>query len=160
MTVNPGSHRDAILSASDFRRPQNSTPKTPSPLTLNRFPGSIKPIFSCGRAQVVQFRLGRSGHLWQGRYKATPMDDSYLWAALRYVELNPVRAGMASRPEQWAWSSAGAHLGVVHWPDLAGWTPLVGAVPFCKLAGGIKRPWRRGAGRTDSPDHAREPAFG
>jgi putative transposase len=37
------------------------------------------------------------------------MDDSHLWAGLRYVELNPVRAGMASAPDQWRWSSAAAH---------------------------------------------------
>jgi putative transposase len=68
-------------------------------------------------AQTVQFRLGRTGHLWQGRYKATPMDEAYLWAALRYVEQNPVRAGMVARAEEWAWSSAAAHLGVARWPD-------------------------------------------
>jgi putative transposase len=68
-------------------------------------------------AQGVQFRLGRCGHLWQGRFKATPMDEAYLWTALRYVELNPVRAGMVTRAEDWKWSSASAHLGVEHWPE-------------------------------------------
>ena len=57
-------------------------------------------------AQAVQLRLGRSGHLWQGRFKATAMDEAYLWAALRYVELNPVRAAMVGQAEQWPWSSA------------------------------------------------------
>jgi putative transposase len=67
-------------------------------------------------AQAVQCRLGRSGHLWQGRFKGTPMDENYLWTALRYVELNPVRAGMVSRTHEWPWSSAAAHLGLGHWP--------------------------------------------
>jgi putative transposase len=47
-----------------------------------------------------------SGHVWQGRFYSCPLDQSHLWAALRYVELNPVRAGMAAKPEHWRWSSA------------------------------------------------------
>jgi putative transposase len=50
-----------------------------------------------------------SGHVWQGRFYSCPVDDAHLWAALRYVELNPVRAGMVSAAEQWRWSSAVAH---------------------------------------------------
>jgi putative transposase len=48
-----------------------------------------------------------SGHVWQGRFYSCPLDAPHLWAALRYVELNPVRAGIVARPEAWAWSSAG-----------------------------------------------------
>lgn len=39
-----------------------------------------------------------SGHVWQGRYYSCPLDETHLWEALRYTELNPVRAGMASNP--------------------------------------------------------------
>ncbi len=39
-------------------------------------------------------RQSSSGHVWQGRFYSCPLDDPHLWAALRYVELNPVRAGM------------------------------------------------------------------
>ena len=52
-----------------------------------------------------------TGHVWQGRFYSCPLDESHLWAALRYVELNPVRAGMVAKPEQWKWSSAAAHCG-------------------------------------------------
>lgn len=52
-----------------------------------------------------------SGHVWQGRFYSCPLDESHLWIALRYVELNPVRAAMVSRPELWPWSSAAAHCG-------------------------------------------------
>jgi putative transposase len=52
-------------------------------------------------------RLG--GHLWQGRFYSCPMDESHLWAALRYVERNPVRAGLVARAEDYRWSSAPAH---------------------------------------------------
>lgn len=54
-------------------------------------------------------RKSSSGHVWQGRFYSCPLDDTHLWAALRYVELNPVRAGMVSTPEEWRWSSAAAH---------------------------------------------------
>ena len=54
-------------------------------------------------------RRPSSGHVWQGRFYSCPLDDSHLWAGLRYVELNPVRAGIVSAPEQWPWSSAVAH---------------------------------------------------
>lgn len=47
-----------------------------------------------------------SGHVWQGRYYSCPLDEAHLWEALRYTELNPVRAGMVAEPEEWPWSSA------------------------------------------------------
>lgn len=58
----------------------------------------------------VNFRQGWRGHLWQERFHSFPMDEAHLRAAARYVELNPVRAGLAARPEDWRWSSARAHL--------------------------------------------------
>jgi putative transposase len=57
-----------------------------------------------------------TGHVWQGRFYSCPLDESHLWTALRYVELNPVRAGMAAKPEQWRWSSAATHCGLTD-PD-------------------------------------------
>jgi len=58
----------------------------------------------------INFREGWRGHLWQSRFAAFPMDESYLLAAARYVELNPVKAGLAAAPESYRWSSASAHL--------------------------------------------------
>jgi|SRR5579863_5207393 putative transposase len=60
-------------------------------------------------------RQSSSGHVWQGRFYSCPLDDSHLWAGLRYVELNPVRAAMVSVAEEWPWSSAAAHCN----PDVA-----------------------------------------
>jgi REP-associated tyrosine transposase len=57
-------------------------------------------------------RHNRSGHLFQGRYKAILVDrDSYFLELARYIVLNPVRAGMVKNPRQWAWSSYGAMIG-------------------------------------------------
>jgi putative transposase len=51
-----------------------------------------------------------TGHLWQGRFGAVAMDEQHLAAAARYVALNPVRAQLVGRAEEWEWSSARAHL--------------------------------------------------
>ncbi len=61
-------------------------------------------------SRSVNFREGWRGYLWQGRFASAPMDDGHLMAAARYVELNPVRAKLAARAEDWPWSSARAHL--------------------------------------------------
>jgi len=60
--------------------------------------------------RMINLREHGTGYLWQGRFASFPMDEDYLLAAVRYVELNPVRAKMANRPEGWRWSSASAHL--------------------------------------------------
>lgn len=52
------------------------------------------------------------GHLWQSRFASFPMDEDWTIACARYVELNPVRAGLVARPEDWPWSSARTHLGL------------------------------------------------
>jgi hypothetical protein len=53
---------------------------------------------------------GRSGHLWQNRFFSCPLNFSHLIAALRYVDLNPVRAGLCLQAWDWPWSSASAHI--------------------------------------------------
>ncbi len=61
--------------------------------------------------RMINFRQKWKGHLWQGRYSSYPMDENYLIACVRYIEMNPVRAGLVEQPEEWQWSSAGYHLG-------------------------------------------------
>ena len=61
-------------------------------------------------SRQVNFREGWRGYLWQGRFASFPMDEPYLLACARYVELNPVRARLARRARDWKWSSARAHL--------------------------------------------------
>lgn len=61
-------------------------------------------------ALKVNQREGWRGHLWQERFASFVMEQAYLFAAVRYVELNPVRAGLVERPEDYPWSSACAHL--------------------------------------------------
>jgi len=62
-------------------------------------------------AQYYNQKYGRTGRLWQNRYFSCPVDkDEYLWAVVRYIERNPVRASMAKRAEDWEWSSARTHI--------------------------------------------------
>ena len=61
-------------------------------------------------SRMINFRENWRGHLWQGRFASFPMDESYLLAAARYVEMNPVRARLAPDAGAWPWSSARAHL--------------------------------------------------
>jgi putative transposase len=51
-----------------------------------------------------------TGHLWQARFGSVAMDEEHLIAAIRYVSLNPVRARLVERAEDWPWSSVRAHL--------------------------------------------------
>jgi putative transposase len=60
---------------------------------------------------AINRREGWTGNLWQGRYGSAPLvDDAAVLAAARYIERNPVEAGLVKRPEDWIWSSARAHL--------------------------------------------------
>ena len=63
--------------------------------------------------RMINFREGWRGCLWQGRFASFVMSEKHLMGAVRYVERNPVKAGLVTRAEDWRWSSAGymnAHL--------------------------------------------------
>ena len=61
-------------------------------------------------AGIIHARRKRTGHFWQGRFGTVAMDEEHLAAALRYVSLNPVRARLVKRAQDWRWSSTRAHL--------------------------------------------------
>ena len=63
-------------------------------------------------AQHVNLIQGVTGRLWQGRFFSCAMDDQHLWSAVRYVERNPVRAGLVEHAEDYRWSSAAGHCGL------------------------------------------------
>lgn len=78
--------------------------------------------------QYSNRRHGRTGHLFQGRFKAILVDgDSYLLELARYVVLNPVRARMVRDPGKWRWSSYGAMIGAVAAPEWLATDGLLGA---------------------------------
>jgi putative transposase len=80
-----------------------------TPSEAARVPGLLVAL---GRRYVQYFNTthGRSGTLWEGRYRSSLVDsDAYLIACMRYIELNPVRAGIVSDPAAYRWSSYGAN---------------------------------------------------
>jgi putative transposase len=75
-------------------------------------------------SQYINRLHDRSGHLWQGRFYSTALDEEHFWWALRYVERNPVRARVVRQPWRYRWSSAAAHVGEARSDaliDLAAW---------------------------------------
>ena len=89
----------------------------------------------------VNFREGWRGHLWQERFHSFAMDETWLLAAARYVELNPVRARLVKRARDWPWSSARAHLAGSD-DELAQAAPLLALAPDWRgyLAEGLEEP--------------------
>ena len=60
--------------------------------------------------RYINFHKNWKGHLWQGRFASFPMDENYLIATARYIELNPVKAGIVKNAADYKWSSYNAHL--------------------------------------------------
>lgn len=73
-------------------------------------------------------RSGLSGHVFHGRFHSTALDEEHLWAAVRYVERNPLRAGMVGAAADYVWSSARAHCTGAVDSLLAADFPLAGVV--------------------------------
>ncbi len=73
----------------------------------------------------INRREGWSGFLWQGRFHSCVMDDAHTFRAVRYVERNPVRAGIVRVPWAYRWSSARFHCGEVEHDPLISGRPLV-----------------------------------
>lgn len=70
---------------------------------------------SVGRSYVRHFNdaQGRSGTLWEGRYKSTLIQtERYLLTCMAYIDLNPVRAGLVAQPRDYPWSSHGHYVGL------------------------------------------------
>ncbi len=66
----------------------------------------------CQYSRIINNRQDVTGHLWANRFDSSALDEHHLWAAGRYIELNPVRAGMVRAATDYEWSSARAHAGL------------------------------------------------
>jgi putative transposase len=80
-----------------------AVPKTPD--SLRRAIGEAHRRYT----RRINFREKWRGYLWQGRFASFVMDEPYLLAAARYVELNPVRAKLVANVADWPWRSVRAH---------------------------------------------------
>lgn len=87
-------------------------------------------------------RYKSSGHLWQGRFKAFPVaPDEHLLSLLRFVERNPLRAGLCPRARDWKWSSAS-------W-----WSPAAAAPPYASSGPATReRDWLSWIDEAPSPE--------
>jgi putative transposase len=78
-------------------------------LMTSRLPGGVSATMQqlgSSYARHINRRYERTGSLWEGRFRSSPVDtDFYCLACYRYIELNPVRAGIVTRPDDYAWSS-------------------------------------------------------
>jgi putative transposase len=93
--------------------------------------------------RLINKREEWRGFLWQGRFASFPMDEAHLYLATRYVELNPVRAGLVQQPWQYRWSSAAAH--IAGRDDI-----LVRVAPLLKIFGDWEKYLKLGIDEEDS----------
>jgi putative transposase len=95
------------------------------------FLDSLAKTMCCVQGQFARYqnRLYKwSGHLWENRFYSTPLDSRHLWAAVRYVEMNPVRASLVKDPAEYEWSSARAHISELDDPLLSPTRPFPGPI--------------------------------
>jgi putative transposase len=103
---------------------------------LSRLMRQINGVYT----QSFNRRHGKTGHLFQGRFKAILVDrDSYLLAVCRYVEMNPVAAQLVETPQAWRWSSYRAHVGLESTPDWLDTEGLHGYVLGHSVRGAVDR---------------------
>lgn len=75
---------------------------------------SLAKTFNAAHMRYAQYfnkKTKTKGHLWQGRFYSCILDENHLIVAARYIERNPVRAGLVDKPWEWQWSSASLHIG-------------------------------------------------
>jgi len=89
-------------------------------VSMSRGIGSTNLVYT----QYINRKYGRSGRLWQNRFFSTVIDkEPYLWSVARYIENNPVRAGMIKSAQKYKWSSCKGHVSKINNPVLSkfGW---------------------------------------
>jgi len=97
----------------------------------------------------INARMRVTGHLWQGRFGSVVMDEKHLAHAVRYVSLNPVRAGLVERAQDWPWSSVACHL-------LGRHNELVKATPVLERYGDFAAFLEQGEGSADAFQRLRQ----
>ncbi|MDX9973821.1 MAG: transposase, partial [FCB group bacterium] len=124
-----------VLAIKAYCLMSNHTHLVAVPATAESLCGALKPLH-LRYAQHVNWTQKLCGRLWQGRFFSCALDDAHYRWAVRYVERNPVRAGLVARAEDYPWSSAAAHCGQRH-------DPLVAEAPDFADAVGDWTAWLR-----------------
>ena len=76
-------------------------------------------------SQYINKQQGWTGHLWQGRCISSALDDAHTYSAFRHIERNPVEADIVKNAEDYKWSSAGFHCGLVESPASSNYAKLL-----------------------------------
>lgn len=100
-------------------------------LVVGHQPDSLAQAIGRTHGRYAQWQNKRrrwSGHFWASRFYSTPLDERHLWAAIKYVELNPVRSGIVENAENYDWSSARSHATGLVDPLLSSKRPFPGSV--------------------------------
>lgn len=108
------------------------TPRTREACSL------LMKVLSHRYAQYFNKKYGRTGTLWEGRYRSSVVETGeYLMACHRYIEMNPVKAGMAATPAAYPWSSFAGNTGLRADSLLTAHTDMValGALAYLELTG-------------------------
>ncbi len=96
-------------------------------LVVGHQPDSLSSTVGRTHGRYAQWQNRRhdwSGHLWANRFYSTPLDDRHLLAAVKYIELNPVRAGFVETADEYEWSSARPHTAQLEDPLLSPFRPF------------------------------------
>lgn len=88
--------------------------------------------------RTINFSEGVRGHLFQDRFHSCALDERHLMAAARYTELNPVKAGLCGRAEDWEWLSARFHFGLIENDPLVKDRTLLGSLAEGQWEGLLK----------------------
>ncbi|MCX7983262.1 MAG: transposase [Syntrophales bacterium] len=105
-------------------------------VVVPRAPNALSRTFNTCHMLYAQYynqKLKTSGHVWQGRFFSCILDEKHLYAAIRYIELNPVRAGLVSEPQEYRWSSARGHFGMEVDPLLRNPSPIKQSIEDWRL---------------------------
>jgi putative transposase len=120
-----------------------------TPLSDGGIPKMMKAL-DAGYVRYFNKRQNRIGTLWNGRYRGLPIEDERYWlTCLRYIEQNPVRAGMVQSPDHYPWSSYAAHA-FGRWP--AWLTPHSVYQSLGRTDGERQRAYREICGQSVKPD--------
>ena len=113
-------------------------------LSADRAGAISQALRRAGQTYVQSFnqRHGRVGTLWQGRFKSCLVDtDAYVLRVIRSIELNPVRAAMVAKPEDYPWSSVHTHLGTAQDPLIVPHPVCMGLGPSRDVRAAAWRHW-------------------
>lgn len=107
--------------------------------------GNVFKYVNMKYSQYYNKKMGKCGYLFQGRFFSCVMDEGYTIVCARYIERNPVRAGIVRDTWEWRWSSARVHCGLEE-------KDLIGVNQLFRYMGVKEREWQDFIAESDNPE--------